>query len=167
MILSFSTQLNGKPTYFPEKIWQGFPDSDRCIELWFTDGKIYTGYDFHPDAFGMFPKLHTIRKDEKNRWKAGNKIDFFINARTKNMFRFAPIIPVVSTQKITIEHDQDYKCVLIDNIVFYEQNSKLQTHIEAMTILAQNDGFESVDAFFEYFNEDFTGKIIHWTDLKY
>ena len=33
--------------------------------------------------------------------------------------------------------------------------------------LAINDGFESLKHFFEYFNEDFEGKIIHWTDLKY
>ena len=33
--------------------------------------------------------------------------------------------------------------------------------------LAKNDGFESVEDFFAYFNKDFKGKIIHWTDLQY
>lgn len=33
--------------------------------------------------------------------------------------------------------------------------------------LAMNDGFESVDQFFAWFNKDWKGKIIHWTDLKY
>lgn len=28
-------------------------------------------------------------------------------------------------------------------------------------------GFDSVKDFFRYFNKDFKGKIIHWTDLKY
>lgn len=36
-----------------------------------------------------------------------------------------------------------------------------------MLKLAINDGFESIDDFFNYFNEDTTGKIIHWTDLEY
>lgn len=32
-----------------------------------------------------------------------------------------------------------------------------------------NDGrsFPSVEAFFQFFDKDFNGKIIHWTDLKY
>jgi hypothetical protein len=33
--------------------------------------------------------------------------------------------------------------------------------------LAINDGFETVEHFFRWFNEDFSGKIIHWTDLRY
>ncbi len=39
--------------------------------------------------------------------------------------------------------------------------------IEEVNQLAINDGFNSVDDFFQYFNTDFTGKLIHWTDLKY
>ena len=164
MILSFKTQINGKPTYFPEKIWQGFPDSESYIEQWFTDGKIYEGYDFHPDAFGMFPKLHTIRKDEKGRWKKDVMIDFFINARTKNMFRFAPKIPVVSIQNFRLFFFTDapycynVPAVYIDE-KFITGNDLLQ--------LVQNDGFDDVKSFFEYFNEDFEGKILHWTDLRY
>lgn len=34
-------------------------------------------------------------------------------------------------------------------------------------VLAKNDGFSGVKEFFEWFSEDFKGKIIHWTDLKY
>ena len=36
-----------------------------------------------------------------------------------------------------------------------------------MKDLARNDGFDSIQAFFEWFKEDFEGKIIHWTDLRY
>ena len=36
-----------------------------------------------------------------------------------------------------------------------------------LDLLAQNDGFETIEEFFAYFNEDFKGKMIHWTDLKY
>jgi len=30
-----------------------------------------------------------------------------------------------------------------------------------------NDGFESLQDFFNWFNKPFRGKIIHWTDFKY
>jgi hypothetical protein len=33
--------------------------------------------------------------------------------------------------------------------------------------LMKNDGFESAEQFFNWFNGYFKGKIIHWTDLKY
>ena len=38
---------------------------------------------------------------------------------------------------------------------------------QAVEILAKNDGFDTVDAFFAYFTQDFDGKIIHWTDFVY
>jgi hypothetical protein len=38
---------------------------------------------------------------------------------------------------------------------------------EEMIRLARNDGFDSVEDFFSFFPEDFKGKIIHWTDLRY
>jgi hypothetical protein len=34
-------------------------------------------------------------------------------------------------------------------------------------VLARNDGFATVKDFFEWFSEDYTGKIIHWTELRY
>lgn len=33
--------------------------------------------------------------------------------------------------------------------------------------LATNDGFDSVSDFLTYFNDHFTGQIVHWTNLKY
>lgn len=88
MILSFKTKINNKPTYFPSKIWCGLIDKKiaknfndfyyNCIEMQMLG---YTA------SLCLTPKITTIRKDEKNRWKAGVMIDFFINARQKNMFR--------------------------------------------------------------------------------
>lgn len=172
MILSFKTKINGEPTYFPEKIWQGFPNQEDLLEEWFTLGKVYEGYNFHPDAAGMFPKIHTIRKDDKNRWNAGIMIDFFINARQKDMFRFAPKIPVVSVQIIQIKFMSIWNSsglyakpiVKIDGKLIYDMagNGK-----EILEKISKNDGFKSIDDFFSYFNNDFEGKIIHWTDFKY
>lgn len=127
--------------------------------------------------FAPVPKLHTIRQDKNNRWKPGTMIDFFINARRKNMFRFAPRIPVVSVQKIQIVYEKanpkDLDCVsvYIDDKLFYrEYDNRIPDsfeHYENMMQLAHNDGFENIVDFFNWFNKDFTGKIIHWTDLKY
>ena len=161
MILSFKTQINGKPTYFVEKIL-------NCISLKSLSEENLSQYFLHTGlgAHRSTPKIHTIRTDEKNRWKKGVLIDFFINARQKDMFRFAPRIEVFSIENIEIVHsdfhgDKGYdkgSWVLIDDIVI--SSCWVDT-------LARNDGFESTGDFFDYFNEDFKGKIIHWTDHQY
>lgn len=187
MILGFKTKINGKPTYFVEKI------QALLLEV----GRINNNYDFQRDVAGfvyehlkkdnneindlelakryasIYPKLHTIREDKTGRWKPGMMIDFFINVRTKNMFRFAPGVPVVSIQKIEIVWHSDsrnlelsklapkrfnYVDVIVDNNILYFEDVKL---------LAQNDGFNDIYDFFFYFNQDFSGKIIHWTDKQY
>lgn len=183
MILSFKTKINDKPTLFIEKIWEGlfrhnfFGDSDdefnNYLDQHITQfGKSWDELDENNRL--EYPKIHTIRKDEKNRWKVGTMIDFFINTRTKDMFRFAPRIQVVSTQEIKIKYTKssidahplvymevDNKC--LDTYNLFTQSSAFKLIEE----LALNDGFESVDDFLQYFNEDFAGKIIHWTDFKY
>ena len=175
MILSFKTQLNGKPTLFIEKIWEGFFRND------FFDGKdteFIKYFDLHREKFGKAwdelpavprletPKIHTIRKDEKNRWKPGMEIDFFINARQRNMFRFAPRIPLISRQRIFMTYMPHY-----GNGFEVSINGRQLGDDEILT-LAINDGFESFDDFADYFiaemeDHQFSGKILHWTDFKY
>lgn len=172
MILPFSTKMNGKPTYFVEKIWETI--LQKGIQIKLTDF-IEFGRKALPKHYIVGthkPKLHTIREDKKDRWKAGTKIDFFINCRQKDMFRFAPVLPVVSTQKVQIMwfntfgtfvarvfiNDQSFACVKFEKEMIVTGK---------MLELAQNDGFDTIEDFFAYFNEDFKGKIIHWTDLRY
>jgi hypothetical protein len=38
---------------------------------------------------------------------------------------------------------------------------------EKIDELARNDGFDSTDQFFCYFDKDFSGRIIHWTNTRY
>lgn len=182
MILGFSTQLNGKPTYFVEKILEGFLKKEIInLDQWYQliapqpiikkpkdKNLVVTGYGYLFDRTQVhIPKLHTFRDDKNNRWKVGTKIDFFINCRQKNMFRFAPVLPVVSTQNILITYTKVKKAmVIIDDKCFYMQDFSLEGN-HKMLHLAQNDGFDTIEDFFAYFNEDFKGKIIHWTDLKY
>ncbi|HAO08182.1 MAG TPA: hypothetical protein DCQ50_14630 [Chryseobacterium sp.] len=191
MILSFLTQINGKPTLFPEKIITGlFKNNiisrDKAVELFYPQtlteiipmeyhgfkGNVEISKIKFDNSIDHRPKIHTIREDKANRWKPGVMIDFFINTRKPDMFRFAPKIQVASIQSIEIKFISIWNsnslyaqpCVKIDGKIIYDvaKNGK-----EDMLKLAQNDGFESIDAFFSYFNKDFTGKIIHWTNLKY
>lgn len=168
MILPFSTQINGRPTYFVERIHKCFSLKEINM-IAGLDPSVHYPKDYNFIAKDKLPaKLHTIRTDEKDRWKPGILIDYFINCRQKNMFRFAPRIPVVSVQNIeifqsgksswTVNDCESIPLVLIDG---------KDIHLTQIKELAQNDGFDSVEAFFEYFNEDYVGKIIHWTDKKY
>jgi len=190
MILSFKTVINDKPTYFPEKIITGLFQKkiisrDKTIELFNPEALMkLIPMEYHgtvkdvaisqikfDNTISHIPKFHTIRKDESKRWGPEVMIDFFINARTKLMFRFAPRIPVISTQNIRIKRYNDLAQVFIDNIwfgdAFFNGFNKIDGHNVDLETLALNDGFESVDDFFKYFDSDFKGKIIHWTDLKY
>ena len=162
MILSFSTQLNGKPTYFVEKIHSGLVQNDLM-------NGFDIGYDhnFSLDVLSSCePKIHTIREDKNNRWTLGTKIDFFINCRQPNMFRFAPVLKVTSTQRIFMTYmphvGNGFQVSIGGNEISKEE-------IEQLAI---NDGFENVEDFENYFisvmkEDEFLGKIIHWTDFKY
>jgi hypothetical protein len=161
MILPFSTNLNGKPTYFVEKIHSGLVQNNLMrifdMDLAHEDFDISVLAECHP-------KLHSIREDKNDRWKVGNKIHFFINCRQPNMFRFAPVLPVVSVQEIKIVFITDFPyCINAPEIQIDGKCLPEAKYLE----LAQNDGFDTIEAFFEYFNGDFQGKIIHWTNKKY
>lgn len=166
MILPFSTQLNGKPTYFVEKIWESILSKGilcNAIEMAQIGTKaLHKNYIVGTHK----PKLHTIREDLKDRWKKGTMIDFFINCRQKDMFRFAPRIPVVSIQEVIVFYKPDsvFFAQTYPADVFID-NRKLE--IRELLGFVTNDGFETIEDFFAYFNKDFTGKLIHWTDLKY
>jgi hypothetical protein len=179
MILPFSKQLNGKTTYFVERIWEGllrnyFQDDKEYIEFMNAHKKRFgIDWDWFPNEHNRLtnPKIHTIREDKKERWQIGTKIDFFINVRQKNMFRFATRVSVVSTQKFQIKYHINTFLVYIDEKLFFFGNrdftiNEHENHT-GMLELAQNDGFDTIEDFCAYFNEDFTGKLIHWTDKRY
>ncbi|MEE1897097.1 hypothetical protein V1389_02040 [Flavobacterium rakeshii] len=175
MTLAFSTKLNGKETLFVEKIWAGLL-SRQIFSLNDMPDKLYNNIpdkECYGDKFkGINEKLHTIRADVKDRWTVGKSIHFVINNRTKNRYQFAPVATVKSIETIKIKYnDGGGVNVFINNEFFYYQTSwGLEWDAfskRQMLTLAKNDGFDSIADFFAYFNKDFTGKIIHWTDLKY
>lgn len=103
-------------------------------------------------------KVHTIRQDVHNRWKPGMTIQFAVGVRTKYYEQFKEGI-CQSTQLIEIRRDIDYLGIV-------KVDGRILTESEVST-LAFNDGFWNLLAFWMWFDDRFTGKIIHWTDLKY
>ncbi|MDO3641955.1 hypothetical protein [Mucilaginibacter sp. L3T2-6] len=176
MTLGFSTKINGKPNYFPEKIisalqLEGVISIEKACELLrdyplLVDERLRFIDTYRTAIENYKPKGHTIRRDEHNRWRAGMDIHPVINNRTRNRFQFAPVIKCVRVQDYRIGYfpEENYPCPL-NNIHVYIDGNVLSD--AAVKQLAINDGFDTVADFFAYFNTDFTGKIIHWTDLKY
>ena len=105
-------------------------------------------------------KIHTIRADKTNRWQAGKKIHFATGVRTKNYHCFKEGV-CTTVQKIEIEIVSDY---LHETIVKIDDRKLTELEVQQ---LAWNDGFDSLVAFWMWFNTDFEGKIIHWADFKY
>lgn len=102
-------------------------------------------------------KIHTIRQDATNRWKAGMKMHMAIGVRTKDYKQFAEKT-CISIQKVKIIVENDYKVVIVD---------ERPLSLPEIKKIAINDGFDSVEDFFNWFSESFEGKIIHWTEMRY
>lgn len=177
MTLSFQTQIDGKPNYFIDKIWNSFLEPRSLNPLVWEYYEKYTNafFDKNLEHWGVSfeKKIHTIREDKKNLWKAGNDIHFVINNRTKKRFQFAPIVQVKSIQRITIDYsisENEFPHIGINRTIGDYKYLTPTNHFEYVTELqelAVNDGFDSWEDFLKYFNKNFKGKIIHWTDLRY
>lgn len=100
-------------------------------------------------------KIHTIRVDKHNRWKEGSTIHFATGVRTKKYKQFIGG-QCLGVQKIYIDNEQTVVSVDGQRLTF-----------AGIERLAKNDGFDSVEDFFKWFGDNFSGKIIHWTALKY
>ncbi|WP_158796144.1 hypothetical protein [Pedobacter sp. L105] len=168
MKLSFGTEVNHQPNYFLEKIWKGLLQGPGKLEESYLNyqsrylekfGQFWEG-----DTFGEFlePKIHTIRRDADHEWKAGMDIQLVINLNTPDEFQFAPLLKCQSVQRIQIDYSnlisEKGPAVFID----YELLDRV-----TLAQMVMNDGFPTIDDFFLYFNEEFTGNLIHWTPLIY
>lgn len=146
MVLGFKQFINKVPTHFVEKI----------LALHYPELR----------EAGFIPKIHTIR--EGDRWKKGNSIQMAVGVRTKHYKQFNKGIPelseCISTQKINIVWGKStlgkHVQVFIDSVNVTSINAIIDT-------LVINDGFANRKDFFNYFNEDFEGQIVQWTDFKY
>jgi hypothetical protein len=174
MTLSYRTQINGSPTQFPEKIIKGLSLSGKikeseALDLYFKYLK-QSEFCSCPDCATyeeIKPKYHTIREDNSGRWHDHQVIHSVVGNRTKHRYQFTPTMPVVSVQKIFMTYAWN-------EVIEISVDDRELTAIERNE-LAINDGFDSWADFFNWFypiiqdtkGKYFSGKIIHWTDLKY
>lgn len=126
----------------------------------------------------VFPKIHTIRKDELNRWKPGMSVQGYYHARTKRSRKiFDGQCVSVQSIKITYRQNNGFSQsveIQIDKKVWmvvlniHPVTGEYEMHNIPETIydLIINDGL-TPQQFFKWFNVNFEGKIIHFTDLKY
>lgn len=106
-------------------------------------------------------KIHTIRQDKPDRWKEGNIIHFATGVRTKYYDNFLTD-RCRSVQTIEIKYGpSEY----LNDVQIFVDGILMTT--EQMQQIAYNDGFFCLADFQMWFNYDFKGKIIHWTDFKY
>lgn len=106
-------------------------------------------------------KIHTIREDKPNRWNDTRMIQFVTRGKNFSCEKFAEM-PCTGIQKIQIKISEFAPCfneILIDGKEIFD--------FKTLTELAQNDGFENFEKFRNWFNIDFEGKIIHWTNKRY
>jgi hypothetical protein len=193
MTLGFSTKIDGKLTRFPEKILASVCKYNYEHYLCASPSEFKGSYFEFCEEKGLAdftqklaPKLHTIREDKVNRWKAGRLIHFVVGNRTKKRFQFAPLVECVSVQELFIEiqgrGSMKRIILFIDNahkaslsyddsknefgIIPSEKNWVAE---KFFTELAINDGFECLASFVKYFSKtpNFKGKLIHWTDKRY
>lgn len=103
-------------------------------------------------------KIHTIREDFAGRWKPGRSIQFGIQVRTAGYYQF-----------------KSGKCVSVQSIFLNPILGTVQIdgrplEDSEIKILAHNDGFNSVEEFWNWFNFDDGARefrLVHWTNFKY
>ena len=122
-----------------------------------------------PDKIMAGTKNHTIREDATNRWKVLMTIHMATGVRTKHYKCFKEEV-CTGVQKIEIKWSHLYKdapraSVSVDDKCIGTYTNGYPSGL--LKVLAINDGFNSVEEFFDWFRFDFEGKIIHWTDLRY
>ncbi len=145
MTLGFKTKFaDGEPTLFEEKILAGV---NRFVPNYALD-----------------PKIHSLREDPNNRWKAGKNIQMATGVRTKNYRQFNKDIPELATCKSTQRIFMTYDWCLEITVGGRELDTA------EIAQLIKNDGV-SYDQFINWFFpkdiDEWSGKIIHWTDFKY
>jgi hypothetical protein len=109
---------------------------------------------------GFRPKIHTLREDPNERWKPGRKIDMTIGDRYHPMVFNSMVCK--STQSVHIYYD-NFLFPMVPE-VYIDGRELLSSEVFE---LAKNDGFDSLENFYRWFDQSKKLKLIHWTDFKY
>ncbi|HHT23150.1 MAG TPA: hypothetical protein GXZ87_07565 [Bacteroidales bacterium] len=114
-------------------------------------------------------KIHTIRN--VGRWRVGAAIQFATGVRTKNYEQFHSGT-CKGVQDIEIKYTDMRGAVeiYIDGKhygTWHRFIPEKSVNVAVITTLAINEGFDGVKEFLEWFNRDYKGDLVHWTDFKY
>ena len=172
MILNFGIKFKSeKRTFFVERILNNDHLLHSFLSIYDVNSiqefsKTFAKHDYEVDysEFVLYKKIHTIRQDRRNRWKGGAEIEFTINEGTEKEFVFTKG-ECISVQSIEIIYPDVERLPTLEKVIILIDGKPLnQAEKEQLAI---NDGFESLNDFYDYFDNDFKGKIIHWTNFKY
>lgn len=108
-----------------------------------------------PDLIKNRIKINTYRKDDNNRWRHGNKIEFWLhNPRNINLhpYQFANGF-IISVDRALILPSRN---IIEIEGVLYRQKYQLDE-------LAVQDGFYNWEHMKTWFTEDFNGKRLTWS----
>jgi hypothetical protein len=118
-------------------------------------------------------KIHTIRTDRTERWKKGQLIHFWRgnprNTKANEKPHEFHQLSCTSVQKIEfiwrthnegMANESKSVKVFIDDV-------DVTNNDEIIDALVIGDGFDDRKDFFNWFKEDFKGRLIHWTKKKY
>jgi hypothetical protein len=146
MILGFSKEIGGVPTYFKDKILIG------------------TVTPYTPENQINSIKHHTIRMGE-SRLKEGDTIHFAYGVRTKDYECFLEA-PCTHVTPIWIKRGEG-----LFQVQFYTRKGEEERELLPMLDVCQNDGL-LISQFNDFFTKSVTefpqkAHIIHWTKLRY
>lgn len=148
-----------EPTDFREKILNGTSRQ----ELW-TLGLT--------KDFGR--KLHTIRLDPHNLWKPNMSIQMVYRGPKYSILdHFNKDIPELEKCKSVQSIEIKWVHYTSGSFSGTKRGFRIAVWIDGVScddklaLIARNDGFNSSNDFCRWFSKDFTGKILHWTDLRY
>lgn len=131
-------------------------------------------------------KTHSFREGE--RWRPGMSIQMYVHARTPNSFQFNKDRPhlekCTATQPWAFVFGEQGQLQLL---IGAEMGAELRlVGPDQLELIARNDGFNSAEAFLNYFlprvvqapidakvgsltygRQALKGQIVHWTDTRY
>lgn len=104
-------------------------------------------------------KIHTIRRDKNKKWQKKVKIHFATGVRTPfyNQFKFGEC-----------KFNQSVHLIPEKREIWLGLNGGIHLlNKKHNAMFAKNDGFDTEDEFWEWFNEEYHGVVIHWTNFVY
>lgn len=176
------SSLSGKRTFFAEKILANVPELAPAYRIAGFKPKLHT---IREDKAERWKEGRAIHMAYGVRTLSFEKINEFPSGQL-----YPGIDKCTGTQLIEVRYHEEWKAregkttetvyakpfevkgtTFYIPIMVFVRNKPGEPEraltIEQMRDLAVNDGFESLEEFFEWFSDSCKGKLIHWTKKRY